>query len=51
VRTFWETKAFAGDDLKSNEEISGAKGRPNTKGSIPPLGSVSDSYRDRNLNI
>ena len=45
--TFWETKAFAGYDLNSNEETFCAKGRPDTKGSIPPLSSVSDSYRDR----
>ena len=51
MRTFWETKAYAGDDLKSNEEISGAKVRPYTKGSIPQLGSVSGTYGDRNLNI
>ena len=33
VRTFCETRALAGEDLKSKDEISGAKGRPKTRGS------------------
>ena len=41
VRTFCETRALPGEDLKSKDEISGANGRPKTRGSIPPLGSVS----------
>ena len=44
VRTFCETRALPGEDLKSKDEISGAKGRPKTRGSMPPLGSVSWSY-------
>ena len=41
VRTFCETRALPGEDLKSKDEISGAKGRPKTRGSTPPPGSVS----------
>ena len=41
--TLCETSAFAGDVWKSKADISGANGRPNTKGRIPPLGSVSAS--------
>ena len=45
VSTLWDTRAFAGDDLKSKDDISGAKGRPKTNGRIPPLGSVSESCK------
>ena len=45
VSTLWDTRAFAGDDLKSKDDISGAKGSPKTNGRIPPLGSVSESCK------